>query len=277
MDTFYAEGNKLSTEIKNYYKGGISYSAIMKLFRKKDVKLCGKRIGEDVKTEKGDKIEVYYEKSKRKIKVLYEDENLVAAYKPKGETFDEFERAVKETYPSAEAVHRLDRNTDGIMVFALSEKAKDELLRAFKERTVKKYYSAEVYGKMKKPEDTLVAYLEKDEKNAKVRIYPTKRQGASEIITKYKVIEEYPETSLLEVELVTGKTHQIRAHLANEGNFIIGDGKYGVESVNRKFHAKTQRLTANKVVFSFDEKDFLGYLNGKEIVLSEDAKNENKK
>ncbi len=265
MDTFYAEGGKLSEEIKNHYKTQINYSAIMKLFRKKDVKLCGRRTGKDEQTKKGDKIEVYFTPKEREIKVLYEDENLVAAYKGKGETFDEFAKAVAERYPSAEPMHRLDRNTDGIMIFSLSEIAKAELLRAFKERTVKKFYEAEVYGKMKKKEDTLTAYLQKDEKAAKVKILPHKAAGASEIITKYKVIEELPETTLLEVELVTGKTHQIRAHLAYSGHFIIGDGKYGDESVNRKFHAKTQRLTAKKIIFTFKPSDRLGYLNGKEI------------
>lgn len=115
---------------------------------------------------------------------------------------------------------------------------------------------------MPKSEDTLTDYLLKDEKNSEVKIFKTPVKGGVKIVTKYRVLEERTETSLLEVELITGKTHQIRAHLASYGHFIIGDGKYGKESVNRRMGAGRQRLTAYKLVLHFDS-GALKYLDGK--------------
>lgn len=259
----------MSVEIKNYYNEGASYSAVMKLLRTKQVKVNGERVGKDGATKNGDLIEVYFDGSEKPIAEIYGDENILVCYKPSGITSEDFYAKVKAKNPSAGFIHRLDRNTDGLMVFSLGERAESELLRGFKERTFKKYYLAEVYGVPKKSQASLTGYLIKDGERGLVKVYDEPVRGAQKIITEYKTLKSDGTTSLLEVSLVTGKTHQIRAHLAHIGNFVIGDGKYGDERVNRQFRAKGQRLTAYKIKFCFEKSSPLYYLDGKEIELRE--------
>ena len=254
---FKADGNeKLSEAILARFNGAMSYSLVMKLIRQKDVKINGERTNKDVAVAKGDEISVYTTaRDNRAENVLFEDENILVAVKPKGITSEDFYELIKKTRPTAFFVHRLDRNTDGIMFFALNPIANDELLKGFKNRTFKKYYLARVYGTFAKKEETLEAYLIKPKK------------GADKIITRYEVLSDDGETSLLNVELVTGKTHQIRAHLAHVGHPLIGDGKYGYKLINDRFKEKTQSLTAYKTELRFGKESPLFYLNGKTFTL----------
>ena len=153
------------------------------------------------------------------------------------------------------------------MVFAKGE-AYNEMLKAFKERTVEKYYLCEVYGKMKSPSNRLTAYLKKDGDNSLVKIYDNEVLGSVKIITEYQTVEEREETTVLRVKLITGKTHQIRAHLAHEGNFIIGDNKYGDSDINKKFKAKRQKLIAYNLKFNFDKTSILYNIDKKEVILN---------
>ncbi len=266
MKVFYSSGGFLSDELRGFYKSDISYVKTKQLIRKKDVKINGKRVSSDLQTSCGDEITVYYDGEARELKVLYADENILAAYKPKGENYEDFAKRVKAEYHTAEPAHRLDTNTDGIIIFSLNAKAEEELYAAFKNRTVKKFYTAEVYGRPKKSAGVFKAYLFKDAKAAKADISPTYKKGYKEIITAYRTLEERENSTVLEVELITGRTHQIRAHLAYIGNFIIGDGKYGKESINKKFGARSQRLTASRIIFAFSG-GTLSYLDKKEIKL----------
>lgn len=165
--------------------------------------------------------------------------------------------------------HRLDRNTTGLVLFAKNKEALDILFNKFKNHEIKKFYRALVYGIPKVKNARLEAFLFKDTKNSIVYISDTLKKGYQKIITSYKVLEEFPNnTSLLDVEIETGKTHQIRAHLAHIGYPIVGDGKYGINSVNKKLGYKYQQLCSYKLQFCFSSNSgILSYLNNKIIEL----------
>ena len=156
----------------------------------------------------------------------------------------------------------------GLVIYAKNETALNILLEKFKRKEIKKEYKCTVYGLVSPKEKTLKDYLFKDNKKSQVYISSTPKKGYQEIITKYKVISENKEnnTSILNIELVTGRTHQIRAHLAFIGHPIIGDGKYGKNEINKKFKAKYQQLDSYKIKFCFSSPaGILEYLNNKTI------------
>ena len=186
--------------------------------------------------------------------------------KVNGKIDENFEKEVQKTYPNLKLCHRLDTNTSGLIVLAEGV-ALDEMLKAFKQRTIDKYYYAEVYGKLSAKSATLTAYLKKDAVTSTVKIFNEKVEGSVKIITEYQTLEVRGETTLLKVKLITGKTHQIRAHLALIGHFIIGDGKYGKNEINKRFKAKTQRLVAGELKFNFAPQSPLYKLNGVTVVI----------
>ena len=251
----------------------ISYTTFQKLLRKKDIKINGIRITDNIKTNLNDTIEIYYNYT---LKILYEDENIIIVYKPvQLEVITDNSTCLTTIvsqylknafcYPC----HRIDRNTTGLVLFAKNEEALSILEEKIKNNEITKIYRCTILGKMPKEQDTLKDYLFKDSKKSMVYISDTKKSGYSEIITKYKTISTNKETSLLEIELVTGKTHQIRAHLAFKGHPIIGDGKYGNNEINKKYKKKFQELTAFKLIFSFkSDAGILNYLVNKEVTLN---------
>ena len=273
MKSFLVEKEiKLSKFLLEKYDGEISFSTVMRLIRGKEVKVNGARVNSDVKLLIGSKIDVYYDGngSFSSYDVLLNECGVLVVFKPAGITVEKFEEIIRGKHSGAKLCHRLDRNTSGLLVLATTEQAENELLKAFKDRTIKKEYLCEVYGKMKKSEDVLTAFLRKDEKLSKVFITPNKVDGSTKIITEYKVVKELETSSILSVNLITGKTHQIRAHLAYVGNQIVGDGKYGLNSVNDKFKAKTQRLTAYKLTFSFEKSSPLYSLDGRVVEINKE-------
>jgi 23S rRNA pseudouridine955/2504/2580 synthase len=125
-----------------------------------------------------------------------------------------------------------------------------------------------VHGRLEKKQDTLYGWLRKDSADNTVEISDRRREGFKNIITKYKVLREREDTSLLEVELVTGRTHQIRAHLSHIGHPLLGDGKYGINRREREHGYKFQALYAYRLSFRFKTDDgLLGYLNGKSFEI----------
>ena len=270
MKSFVADKNRKLSKLALYNIEDLSFSALNKALRKKDVKVNGKRVNEDVMLNVGDKVEIYYQSSVvEKFKKLFQDDNLLVIYKKSGYTSESVYQDLSTQLASARFIHRLDRNTDGIMLFALNDIAEKELLLAFKNRTFDKKYHARVKGVPKNKEEILTAYLVKDKDNALVKIYDKAVKGSCQIKTGYKIIENDYKTSLLEVTLFTGKTHQIRAHLAHIGHPILGDGKYGDFDFNAQFGAKTQMLTAHSITLNFNSDSPLFYLNKKTFTIND--------
>lgn len=246
-------------------------STIYKTLRKKDIKINDKRISENCVLKTGDELKIYIADdllfSQKDIPIIYEDENIVVFDKPidievTGEN-SLTSYAQKKYGAKANPCHRLDRNTSGLVLFAKNNNSLNELLNAFKNHTIEKHYICLVVGIPHKDYEKLEAYLFKDAKKSLVYISNKQMPGYQKIITHYKVLKKNLDKniSLLDVQLETGKTHQIRAHLAYIGHPIIGDGKYGLNKINKDFKQKTQLLSSYSLSFNLDSSSKLSYLN----------------
>ncbi|MBP3431953.1 MAG: RluA family pseudouridine synthase [Clostridia bacterium] len=250
------KSEKMHSFLQNY---GFSFVDVNKMLRNKDVKLNGKPCKENVLLQVGDEIVFYYKEEAlaKKYEKIYETDDVLIVYKSAG--IESAGENGLEAVLGVIAVHRLDRNTEGLMVFAKNQGAKDKLEKAFKKQFIHKFYVAEVVGKFE-TDKVYGAFLVKDRVNSMVKIYQNEINGAVPIKTRVRTLKVNEQSSLLELELLTGKTHQIRAHLAFLGHPIIGDGKYGKNEINKKFKQNRQKLCCFRLEF-----DNLGLdsLNGK--------------
>ncbi len=274
---------KIVDYLKNKFKN-LTNGTIFKALRNKDIRINGVKISENVPVNAGDEITLYIKDEflfgttvLDKSKIIYDDENIVIVNKPQdvlvqGDGINiGLDKMVNDYFGTQNIVpcHRLDRNTSGLIIFAKNEMAEETISEMLKQHMIRKVYRCRVVGHPKNKKATLTAYLFKDSKTSQVIISNEKKKGYVEIVTKYEVIAyNNDSTSTLEVELVTGRTHQIRAHLAFIGYPILGDGKYGKNEVNKKFKLTRQELTAYKIIFN-DAIGELEYLKGKIVKLPE--------
>ena len=198
--------------------------------------------------------------------VKFENENIIVVCKPQGLVTEPAENddssliteMISDYGPDLRLCHRLDRNTGGLVIVAKNDAIYEKVVALMDTNDIKKRYNALVFGKIaprtaaKDGFVTLTAYHFKDSKRGQVFIYDQPRKLTKKIITRYRVDDYSPDKDIshVTIELLTGRTHQIRAQFAHIGNPVVGDGKYGKNALNRKMKYKYQALFATEIFFS---------------------------
>ncbi len=264
---------KQKTNISTFLKAnllGAGYVFVQQILKRKDVKVNGARVNRDVDLMVGDVVQIYYPddalRTWKPYRMLWEDENVAVVFKAQGiETSSATSENTLERLLGYTAVHRLDVNTEGLVVFAKNAAAETALLDAFANGQVHKTYMALCFGTLKKSPVTLTGYLSKDKDSGFVSIEKEKQPGALPVKTVVEYVRPKGELSVIKIRPLTGRTHQIRAHLATIGLYIVGDGKYGKAELNRLYRQNKQCLCATEIEFAFPPQSLLYYLNGRKF------------
>ena len=271
-------------------------SMMYRLIRKKDIKINGKRCDISYRVSTGDRITVYVKEEvsgEKKhdmsflgctadIDVVYEDDNIIIVSKPVGldshsngspmtdtliDRIKHYLYNKKEYQPDSESsfapalCSRLDRNTCGLVTAAKTAAALRDINEAIRSGRLHKIYHCVTVSPPPKKEDIITAYHQKDESRNLVKISDSPVEGYKPIKTGYRVIASNGKLSLVEITLYTGRTHQIRAHMAYIGAPVLGDGKYGNIAANKRYGIFRQALCAYELRFDLPEESAFSYLN----------------
>ena len=284
---------------------GLPMSLMYKYIRTKKIKVNRARTEQKYVLQEGDIVQLFIkdeffdspEKDNSalasitpKLTIVYEDENIILCNKRPGVLVHEDDEGKDNTlimhikaylYQKGEydpeneqsfapaLCNRIDRNTGGIVIGAKNAEALRVMNEKIKNDEISKFYYCVVHGKMPKKADTLTGFLLKDSDKNQVKIFDKQVKGSKNIITKYKVVSEKNGMSLLEIELVTGRTHQIRAHMSYIGHPLLGDGKYGINKDDRAKGYKYQALYSYSLTFNFDgDAEELEYLKNKTFSIN---------
>ena len=281
-------------------------SRAQKYIRHTPIKVTGARAERDYRLREGDRLQLYLNDeffeapseenvyltiANPKLHILYEDENILLLDKPAGMVVhaDEGEKVntlvnhllaylyqKREWKPREENAftpalcNRIDRNTGGIVIAAKNAEALRVLNEKIRERELSKFYLCICLGRPEPPKGRIECFLRKDSKTNTVRVYHHPVPDGRSAVTLYETLETRDRLSLVEVELLTGRTHQIRASFADMGHPLLGDGKYGVGSVNRRYGEAQQALYSYRLRFDFPtDAGILNYLRGREFIADE--------
>ncbi len=286
---------------------GLPLSMMYKAIRTKKIKVNRKRAEANQVLVAGDEVQLFIKEEffdlpqndnsalasiRPKLSIIYEDENIMLLNKRPGVLVHEdtaggentlilhvkaylyqsgeYDPAAEQSFAPA-LCNRIDRNTGGIVIAAKNAEALRVMNEKIKQNEISKFYLCVAHGKMPRKADTLVGYLRKDSDKNLVTVSDTPIKGGKSIETRYCVLQEKDGNSLLAVELVTGRTHQIRAHLAHIGHPLLGDGKYGKNRTEKGRGYKYQALYAYRLVFDpVGGDNILSYLEGQAFEIPED-------